>query len=65
MVSPRGRDGKIVDWLEELTAGCPKEKSLLNMNDRCGAKRPQSIADMCGATGDVRYGPSPQSIIFG
>jgi hypothetical protein len=35
LIDKRGRDGKIVDWLEELTADCPKKKSLLNMSDRC------------------------------
>jgi len=29
-------DGKIIDWLDELTADCPK-KSAHNMNDPCGA----------------------------
>ena len=41
LIDKRGRNGKIVDWLEELTADCPKKKSLLNMSDRCGAKCPQ------------------------
>ena len=41
LIRQRGRNGKLVDWLEELTADCPKKKSLLNMSDRCGAKRPQ------------------------
>jgi hypothetical protein len=41
LIDKRGRDGKLVDWLEELTADCPKKKSLLNMSDRCGAKCPQ------------------------
>jgi hypothetical protein len=41
LIRDRGRDGKLVDWLEELTADCPKKKSLLNMSNRCGAKFPQ------------------------
>ena len=41
LIDKRGRDGKLVDWLEELTADCPKKKSLLNMSDRCGVKCPQ------------------------
>ena len=41
LIDKRGRHGKIVDWLEELTADCPKKKSLLSMSDRCGAKFPQ------------------------
>jgi len=41
LIDKRGRDGKIVDWLEELTADCPRKKSALSMSDRCGAKCPQ------------------------
>jgi len=41
LIDKRGRYGKLVDWLEELTADCPKKKSLLNMSDRCGTKCPQ------------------------
>jgi len=41
LIDKRGRDGKLVDWLDELTADCPKKKSLLNMSDRYGAKCPQ------------------------
>jgi hypothetical protein len=33
----RGRDTKLVDWLDELTAECPK-KTAHNMNDRRGAR---------------------------
>ena len=36
----RGRDAKIIDWLDEMTAECPK-KIAHNMNDPCGAKCPQ------------------------
>ena len=32
-------DGKIIDWLNELTADCPK-KSAHSMNDPCGAPCP-------------------------
>ena len=32
-------DGKIIDWLDELTADCPK-KSAHSMNDQCGARCP-------------------------
>jgi len=41
LIDKRGRDGKLVDWLDELTGDCPKKKSLLNMSDRGGAKCPQ------------------------
>jgi len=39
LIGQRGRDGKLIDWLDKLTAECPK-KSAHNMNDRCGAKCP-------------------------
>ena len=39
-INQRGRDGKIIDWLDELTAECPKKISH-NTNDPCGAKCPQ------------------------
>jgi hypothetical protein len=39
LINDRGRDGKLVDWLDEITADCPK-KSALSWNDRCGAKCP-------------------------
>jgi hypothetical protein len=34
---PAGCDAKLIDWLDELTAECPK-KMALNMNDPCGAR---------------------------
>ena len=40
LINQRGRDAKVVDWLGELTAECPK-KIARNMNDPCGAKCPQ------------------------
>ena len=40
LISQRGRDAKVIDWLDELTAECPK-KIAYNMNDPCGAKCPQ------------------------
>jgi hypothetical protein len=39
LIRQRGRDGKLVAWLDELTAECPK-KTAFNMNDPCGAKCP-------------------------
>jgi hypothetical protein len=38
LIGTRG-DGKIIDWLNELTADCPK-KSAHSMNDPCGAPCP-------------------------
>jgi hypothetical protein len=40
LIERRGRDAKLIDWLDELTADCPK-KQARNMNDPCGARCPQ------------------------
>jgi hypothetical protein len=40
LINNRGRDAKLVDWLDELTADCPK-KTARNMSDQCGVKCPQ------------------------
>ena len=40
LTQDRGRDAKVIDWLDELTATCPK-KIAHNMNDPCGARCPQ------------------------
>jgi hypothetical protein len=40
LIRRRGRDAKLIDWLDELTAECPK-KQACNMSDPCGAKCPQ------------------------
>ena len=40
LIRNRGRDAKVIDWLDELTAECPK-KLARNMNDPCGARCPQ------------------------
>jgi hypothetical protein len=34
-----GTDAKLIDWLDAITADCPK-KSAHNMNDQCGARCP-------------------------
>ena len=39
LIEQRGRNAKIIDWLDEITADCPK-KSAHNMRDRCGARCP-------------------------
>jgi hypothetical protein len=39
LILSRGRDAKIVDWLDELTVECPK-KIARNMSDQCGARCP-------------------------
>jgi hypothetical protein len=40
LISGRGGDAKVIDWLDEITADCPK-KIAHNMNDPCGARCPQ------------------------
>ena len=39
LISERGRDAKVIDWLDELTSECPK-KIARNMNDPCAARCP-------------------------
>ena len=46
LIEKRGRDAKLIDWLDELTAECPK-KIARNMNDPCGAKCQGSV-EQCG-----------------
>jgi hypothetical protein len=42
LILERGRDAKIVDWLAEITANCPR-KLKPNMNDQCGARCPDLV----------------------
>jgi hypothetical protein len=37
LIRQRGRDAKLIDWLDKLTVECPK-KIAQNMNDPCGAR---------------------------
>ena len=37
LIRKRGGNGKVIDWLDELIAECPK-KVAHNMNDPCGAR---------------------------
>jgi hypothetical protein len=39
LIEQRGRKAKLIDWLDEITADCPR-KQAHNMNDRCGARFP-------------------------
>ncbi len=39
LIKAHGRDAKLVDWLDDLTADCPK-KHASNLHDRCNAKCP-------------------------
>jgi len=36
LIRERGRDGTLIDWKNELTAGCSR-KMAQNFNDQCGA----------------------------
>ena len=36
LIEERGRNAKLIDWLDEVTADCPK-KQAHNKNDPCGA----------------------------
>ena len=37
LIEKRGRNAKLIDWLDELTAECPK-KIARNVSDPCGAR---------------------------
>ena len=39
LIEQHGRDGRVTDWLTEITITCPK-KSAGNFNDRCAARCP-------------------------
>jgi hypothetical protein len=39
LIERRGRDAKLIGWLDEITADCSK-KQAHNMNDPCGARFP-------------------------
>jgi len=39
LIKDRGRDAKLIDWIDELTADCRKKKAG-SMNDQCAAKCP-------------------------
>jgi hypothetical protein len=39
LIDDGGRNGKVIDWLYEIAADCPK-KQAHNMNDPCGARFP-------------------------
>jgi hypothetical protein len=40
LIDKRGRDAKVIDWLDELTTDRPKTVEQ-NMNDPCGVRCPQ------------------------
>src|SRR5262249_55367203 len=39
LIDARGRDARVIDWMDEITADCPK-KMTNSMNDQCGARCP-------------------------
>jgi hypothetical protein len=39
LIEKRGRNAKLIDWLDEITADCSK-KQAHNANDICGARCP-------------------------
>ncbi len=39
LIEKRGEDAKLIEWLGEITADCPK-KQAHNWNDQCGARCP-------------------------
>jgi hypothetical protein len=39
LIEERGGNAKVINWLDEITADCPK-KIAHNMNDPCGARCP-------------------------
>jgi hypothetical protein len=34
LIQDRGRDAKVTDWLDQITADCPK-RAMVSWNDRC------------------------------
>jgi hypothetical protein len=39
LIDERGTNAKVIDWLDEITADCPK-KLARNWSDQCGARCP-------------------------
>jgi hypothetical protein len=39
LIEQRGRDGKIIDWKDGITADCPRRKAA-NYSDQCAARCP-------------------------
>jgi hypothetical protein len=40
LIESRGRDAKIIDWLDELTVECPKKEAARNLSDQCAGRCP-------------------------
>ena len=43
LIESCGRDAKLVDWFDEITADCPN-KSARNWSDQCAARCPDLAA---------------------
>jgi hypothetical protein len=39
LIHDRGRDARVIDWLDEITADCPKKRAH-DRNDQCAARCP-------------------------
>ena len=39
LIDERGRDARVIDWLDEITVDCPKKRTH-NWNDQCVARCP-------------------------
>jgi len=39
LIASRGRDGKVIDWLDEISADCPT-KAAHSLSDQCGVRCP-------------------------
>ena len=58
LIEKGGRDAKLVDWLDKLTAECPK-KLAHNMSDRCGARCRDLAAVNWTRSASEKKGPRP------
>jgi hypothetical protein len=39
LIEQRGRDAKLIDWKDEITADCPRRMAA-NISDQCAARCP-------------------------
>jgi hypothetical protein len=52
LIQKRGRDVRILDWLDELTADCPRKRSA-NISDQCHARCPDLPKMLFGRFGST------------
>jgi hypothetical protein len=50
LILARGRDGKLAEWIEEMTRGCPHRISP-GLANACGARCPELTASFGGQGG--------------